>query len=133
MEDANRHILLVDDDIELALMYQELLREHGYEVTTAADGREALKALKTGKVDAIICDLSMPELSGDLFYREVGLAYPELLKRFIFLTGNAGHPLYETFLRSISAPVLAKPTTTERLLAELAAVLASRRDRASLR
>jgi CheY-like chemotaxis protein len=130
MESGNRHILLVDDDIGLALMYQELLQEHGYEVTTAADGREALKAIKTGKVDAIICDLSMPELSGDLFYREVGLAYPELVRRFIFLTGNADHPLYERFLRSISAPVLAKPATTERLLENLAAVLASPGDRA---
>lgn len=123
MENGNTHVLLVDDDIGLALMYQELLQAHGYEVSTAADGREALKALKTGKVDAIICDLSMPELSGDLFYRQVGVAYPELLKRFIFLTANADHPLYERFLKSISAPVLTKPTTTECLLEKLAAVL----------
>jgi two-component system, cell cycle sensor histidine kinase and response regulator CckA len=126
IENGNTHILLVDDDIELTLMYQELLQEHGYEVTTTANGREALKALKTGKVDAIICDLSMPELSGDLFYREVGLACPELLKRFIFLTANADHPLYERFLKSISAPVLAKPTTTECLLEKLASVLPGR-------
>jgi CheY-like chemotaxis protein len=123
MENGKTHILLVDDDIGLTLLYQELLEAHGYKVSTAADGREALTALKTTEVDAIICDLSMPELSGDLFYREVGLTCPELLKRFIFLTGNADHPLYERFLKSISAPVLAKPTTTERLLDKLAELL----------
>jgi CheY-like chemotaxis protein len=127
MENGKAHVLLVDDDIGLALMYQELLQEHGYEVSTVADGREALKALKTGRVDAIICDLGMPELSGDLFYREVGLAYPELLKRFIFLTANADHPLYESFLQSIPGSVLAKPATTERLLEKLAAVVRSPR------
>jgi CheY-like chemotaxis protein len=125
MENANRHILFVDDDLELTLIYQELLQEHGYEVTTAADGWEALKALKTGTVDAIICDLNMPALSGDLLYREVGRTWPELLRRFIFLTGNADHPLYQSFLYSISAPVLVKPTTTKRLLEKLAAVLAN--------
>jgi CheY-like chemotaxis protein len=127
MGNENTHVLLVDDDIGLALMYQELLQAHGYEVSTAADGQQDLKALKTGSVEAIICDLSMPELSGDLFYREVGLAYPELLKRFIFLTANADHPLYERFLKTISAPVLAKPATIERLLEQLAVVLSSPR------
>jgi CheY-like chemotaxis protein len=131
MANENRHVLLVDDDIGLALVYEELLQAHGYEVTTAADGRQALRALETSRVDAIICDLSMPELSGDLFYRQVGIAYPELLERFIFLTANADHPLYENFLKSISAPVLAKPATTEHLLEKLATVLAGPRPAAN--
>jgi FixJ family two-component response regulator len=65
----------------------------------------------------------MPELSGDLFYDEVGRVRPHLLKRFIFITGNADDPLYETFLRRVKAPVLAKPVSLERLLEELKALL----------
>jgi DNA-binding NarL/FixJ family response regulator len=76
------------------------------------------------EVDAILCDLSMPELSGDLFYREVGRARPRLLKRFVFLTANADSPLYETFLKSVPVPVIAKPAPVESVLAKLAAVLA---------
>lgn len=124
MDNQNKHVLLVDDDLALALMYQELLQANGYEVSTASDGREALKVLKSTKVDAIICDLSMPELSGDLFYREVGLAHPELRKRFVFLTANADNPLYDRFLKSISAPVVPKPATIEHVLAKLRPVLA---------
>jgi len=125
MENRNTHVLLVDDDIELALTYQELLQDHGYQVSTAVNGSEALKLVMKHKVDAILCDLSMPELTGDLFYREVGLARPQLLKRFIFLTANADNPFYETFLKSVSAPVLSKPTTIDRLLDNLAAILAA--------
>jgi CheY-like chemotaxis protein len=125
MENHEKHVLVVDDDIELALTYQELLQTHGYQVSTAADGREALKLVMGQKVDAVVCDLGMPELTGDLFYREVGLARPQLLKRFIFLTANADNPLYETFLNTVAAPVLSKPTSVDRLLGELESVLAA--------
>jgi FixJ family two-component response regulator len=67
----------------------------------------------------------MPELAGDLFYSEVGRARPELLKRFIFFTGNADSPLYESFLKSITVPVISKPASVDRVLEELAVMLAS--------
>src|SRR5271157_5249802 len=104
IEHRRPHVLVVDDDLELALTYQELLQAHDFQASTAANGREALRLVLNGDVDAIICDLRMPDLSGDLFYREVGRARPELLKRFIFFTANADSPLYETFLRSIAVP-----------------------------
>jgi CheY-like chemotaxis protein len=125
MEHRNKHVLVVDDDIELALTYQELLQAHGYQASTAANGREALKLVLNSEVDAILCDLSMPELAGDLFYREVGRARPRLLKRFVFLTANADNPLYETFLKSVTVPVIAKPASVDSVLEKLTAVLAS--------
>jgi CheY-like chemotaxis protein len=123
MEQRTNHVLVVDDDLELALTYQEILQAHGYQVSTAANGREALKLVMHSEVDAILCDLSMPELSGDLFYSEVGRAHPRLLKRFVFLTANADNPLYETFLKSVNVPVLAKPASVATVLAKLAAML----------
>ena len=123
MEHRSKHVLVVDDDIELVLTYQELLQAHGYQASTAANGREALKLVLHSNVDAIICDLSTPELAGDLVYREIGRARPELLKRFIFLTANADNPLYETFLKSVAVPVIPKPASLDSVLEALAAVL----------
>jgi CheY-like chemotaxis protein len=116
---SGKHVLVVDDDIELAFTYQALLELRGYRVSTAGDGAQALKVVLDGDVDAILCDLSMPELAGDLFYIEVGRARPHLLKRFIFVTANADNPLYETFLKSVRAPVMAKPISFDRLVGEL--------------
>jgi len=121
--DNGKHILIVDDDIELALTYQALLQLRNYRASTAANGREALKLVMRGGVDAILCDLNMPELAGDLFYLEVGRARPQMLKRFIFLTAYADNPLYQTFLASVNALVLAKPVSFDRLLETLKAVL----------
>ena len=119
----NKHILVVDDDIELALTWQALLQVHDYRASTAANGAQALKLVMNSDVDAILCDLSMPELAGDLFYIEVGRARPQLLRRFIFVTANADNPLYERFLKSVKAPVLSKPVSFDRLLEKLKAVL----------
>jgi CheY-like chemotaxis protein len=121
--DNGKHVLIVDDDIELALTYQALLQIRDYRASTAANGAEALKLVMRGGVDAILCDLNMPELAGDLFYIEVSRAMPQLLKRFIFLTAYADNPLYQTFLNSVKAPVLAKPVSFDRLLEKLKAVL----------
>jgi len=118
-----KHVLVVDDDIELTLTWQALLQVHDYRATTAAHGVQALKLVMNSDVNAILCDLSMPELAGDLFYIEVGRARPQLLRRFIFVTGNAVNPLYRTFLRSVKAPLLSKPVSFDRLLETLKTVL----------
>jgi CheY-like chemotaxis protein len=121
---SGKHVLVVDDDIELALTYQSLLQLRGYQASTASNGAEALKLVNHADIDAILCDLNMPELTGDLFYREVGRVRPQLLKRFIFITGNAGNPIYEPFLKSVKPPVLPKPVAFDHLLAMLQTVLA---------
>ena len=118
-----KHVLVVDDDIELALTYQELLQLNNYRVSTAANGAQALRLVANDAVDAILCDLSMPELAGDLFYMEVGRTQPQLLKRFIFVTANADNPLYEPFLRKVKVPVLCKPVSIDCLLEKLEAIL----------
>jgi two-component system, NtrC family, sensor kinase len=122
---ASKHVLVVDDDIELAFTYQALLQLRGYRVSTAGDGAQALKLVLNSDVDAVLCDLNIPELSGDLFYFEVGRARPHLLKRFIFFTTNADNPLYETFLKSVKAPVLAKPVSFDHLVVKLQAVFSA--------
>jgi len=121
-----KRVLVVDDDIDLLLTYEALLQAHDYQTSTAENGAQALKLIKNSEVDAILCDLDMPELSGDLFYIEVGRAWPQLLKRFIFLTGNAENPIYEKFLKSTKVTVLSKPVSLDRLLETLQAVLGIR-------
>jgi DNA-binding NtrC family response regulator len=61
----HRHTVLVaDDEATLRENLVQVLREENFEVISCANGAEALKALKTYSVDAIITDLRMPELSG---------------------------------------------------------------------
>jgi len=57
-------ILLVDDDLAFRRSTGELLREDGHEVVAAADGQEAVEALRSDRFDLILMDLRMPGLDG---------------------------------------------------------------------
>jgi two-component system, sensor histidine kinase and response regulator len=119
---AQKHVLVVDDNVELAQTFQELLQLHGYQVSLAHEGVAALKMITQTDVDAILCDLSMPQLEGDMFHNAAAHVRPELTERFIFVTGNAENPKYEPFLKRINARVLQKPVKINDLLAALKAL-----------
>jgi CheY-like chemotaxis protein/anti-sigma regulatory factor (Ser/Thr protein kinase) len=57
-------ILIADDDRTTRLFLGEILRNSGYSVVDAPDGKTALKKLKTGKFDLVILDVWMPNMNG---------------------------------------------------------------------
>jgi CheY-like chemotaxis protein len=58
-------ILLVEDDKHQRMMYEEDLKAWGYDVVTAASGREAVAAVEANpKVDLVVMDISMPNMDG---------------------------------------------------------------------
>jgi CheY-like chemotaxis protein len=61
---TKQSILIVDDEFGLAEMLREMLRESGYEVTLAINGRLALEILGEGKVDLVLTDMMMPVMDG---------------------------------------------------------------------
>jgi len=121
--EKQQHLLVVDDNLELAQIYQELFEAHGYRVNIAGTGFQALNFVLERGTDAVLCDLTMPELEGDLFYLAVQRVKPELAKRFVFVTGHAGNPRYEAFFKTIDCPVLYKPVSGAKLLETLEGVL----------
>lgn len=60
----SRTILAVDDSASIRMMLSFTLRENGYRVIEARDGREGLAKLKGEEVDMVITDLNMPEMDG---------------------------------------------------------------------
>ena len=59
-----KKILIADDERQITRALRTALRSHGFDVTTAADGAEALRILKASPPDLLITDLSMPHLDG---------------------------------------------------------------------
>src|SRR5436190_13843471 len=57
-------VLVVEDEPELRLLIAQALRENGYAVDDAPDGKEGLYKATTWEYDAIILDLMLPGLSG---------------------------------------------------------------------
>lgn len=61
---AGERVLFVDDEGQIRKLVQTFLTKHGYVVTTATDGFEALREIKRQKPHLIITDVSMPNLNG---------------------------------------------------------------------
>jgi len=114
-----RHVLIVDDDVELARFFSELLRLHGYDTSVEADATLALKHALLQQTDAVICDLHMPALDGDLFYATIERTNPQLARRFLFVTGAADEERFRKFISTVDAPVLRKPVAVEALVGEV--------------
>jgi len=57
-------ILLIEDNVEVRENTEEILALAGYEVLTAANGRQGVEAAQNNRPDIIICDIMMPELDG---------------------------------------------------------------------
>lgn len=57
-------VLLVDDDLYIRELYVEILKNAGYEVEVAVDGKEGFEKIVAGGYDLILLDVMMPYLDG---------------------------------------------------------------------
>lgn len=82
-------ILVVDDEEEIVTLTREALRQVGYSVLTATDGREAVEifAAHRDEVDLILLDRTLPSLRGEQVLREVLAVRPDA--RVIVSSGDA--------------------------------------------
>lgn len=81
-------VLIVDDDASLRRVTQLQLTEIGYQVATAADGRQALEMLQVAPHDLIIVDLQLQGLSGLDLLKEVRREFPETIVMMITAFGT---------------------------------------------
>lgn len=63
-EPANHRILIVEDDVSIREVVTEMLRENGFNVVTASNGRDGLTIALDQHPSLILLDLIMPELDG---------------------------------------------------------------------
>jgi DNA-binding NtrC family response regulator len=102
-------ILVVEDEPRVAAVLMEIFRLDGYAVQLAEDGEVALQQLQQRTYDVIVSDIRMPKVDGSALYRAVAQWHPQLLKRFIFLTGDTATPGVLGFLERTGLPFVTKP------------------------
>jgi two-component system, OmpR family, response regulator MprA len=114
-------LLVVDDDPSVREALALVLDLNGFEVTTAIDGREAIRTLAVDSPDAVILDVLMPGLDGLEVCRRiraVGNRTPVLM-----LTARTEVSERVAGLEAGADDYLAKPFAREELIARLRALL----------
>ena len=70
-----KHILIIEDDINIAELERDFLQLNGYNSDISQDGEEGLRKAMTGIYDAIIVDLMLPNKSGNEIIKEIRKKY----------------------------------------------------------
>ena len=108
-------VMFVDDEEGVRVSWNRFLSEHGFDVTTAVDGRRAISELQSHPTDVVVADWKMPVMDGLELLEWVKDEQPET--RFILLTGY-GDEEVERKARALGAyEYLNKPISPEALAA----------------
>ena len=119
-----RRILLIEDDSRLAAMVSEYLGEAGYRVSVAGGGAAGLRLVEREPFDALVLDLSLPDMDG----LEVCRRLREKRELPVLMLTARGEPADRIVGLELGADdYLPKPFEPRELLARLRAIL--RRDR----
>jgi signal transduction histidine kinase/ActR/RegA family two-component response regulator len=112
-----RAVLLVDDDDTVRTVLGEQLRELGFKVDEAADGKSAIDRLqRNGKYDVLLSDFAMPGMNGIDTIRAALRERPEM--RALLLTGYADEDAVSDLRHSV--PIIRKPVNINDLVGRLA-------------
>ena len=124
-------ILIVDDEPEVSETLADIVSLDGHEVEIANSGHLALRALAHRRFDVILCDMRMPDVDGRGLYTRIKNAYPDLVERIVFVTGDALGPSIQSFLEETGLPCLEKPLAAGEVLDMVSRIMgqAARADR----
>ncbi len=112
------HVLAVDDELNIRRVLAAMLKRDGYEVTTAADGEQALAVMARTPVQVVVTDLVMPRLDGLSLLRRVAADYPDV--PVIVITAHGTVDSAVAALKAGAFDFITKPFAQEELRKVLA-------------
>jgi len=120
-----KHVLYVDDDVNLRRFVKGLLERHGYQVTIAGTGEAGLEVARAHPPDLIMLDIMLPGLNGFEICQQLrgdeGLRGVPVL----MLTGMDDAKLNERAFAAGAQVCMTKPLQADRLLSAVQMVLKS--------
>jgi DNA-binding NtrC family response regulator len=78
MADKKIKVLVVDDEETVRILFQRILQTAGYDVATAADGKEALTVMADTDIAVVLLDIKMPGLSGVDVLAKITTDWPDI-------------------------------------------------------
>lgn len=118
---SSPHLLIVDDEDNLRSMLCAALRHHGFEITAAPGGNEALAELDHSQPDLVVLDVMMPDVDGFEVCRRLRAAGDETPVLFLTARGSTEDKVHG--LKIGGDDYLEKPFSIDELVARAEAIL----------
>lgn len=119
----SQHILIVDDEKNIAISVDYLLRREGYEVSVAHDGEEGLRLIQNSPPDLVLLDIMMPKLNGFQVCEAVRQDPALADVRIVMLTAKGRDAEKEKGLALGADAYITKPFSTRELVSRVKALL----------
>ena len=116
-------ILVVDDAAFMRVRAAKVLQDNGHEVAQAENGREAVTKYAEWRPDAVLMDITMPEMDGLAALKEIRKLDPHA--RVAMVTAMGQQAIVMEALKSGARDFILKPFQPDRVLAALAKLLAA--------
>ena len=108
-------ILVVDDAAFMRMRCSKLLTENGYEVVEAENGLDAIAKYKENQPDAVLLDITMPEMDGLTALKEIRKIDPEA--KVAMVTAMGQQSMIMDAIKSGAKDFVVKPFQPDRVLA----------------
>lgn len=117
-------ILIVDDEPNIVLSLQFLMKKAGYAVRTASNGEEALAEIARARPDLVLLDVMMPKIDGFTVCRMIRATPDWESVRIIMLTARGRDVEREKGLALGANDYITKPFSTQDAIERVSRVLA---------
>ena len=114
-------IMVVDDAAFMRMKCAKLLKENGYEVVEAGNGSEAIELYKSESPDAVLLDITMPDMDGLTALKH--LRQLDSNARVAMVTAMGQQAIVVDALKSGAKDFVVKPFAAERVLAAVKKIL----------
>ncbi|MDA0770914.1 MAG: response regulator [Chloroflexi bacterium] len=115
-------ILVVDDAQFMRMKATKLLSSKGFEVIEAATGAEAVETYKTEKPDAVLLDITMPDMDGLQALKEIKKIDPKA--NVAMVTAMGQQSIVMEALKAGAKDFVVKPFDADRVMAALERIMA---------
>src|SRR3569833_333662 len=109
-----KKILIIDDEVNVALLLSIFLTRNGYDVTTASTGTIGMEYLKNGNFNLVLCDFRLEDTDGREMLKNIKMQYPKT--GVIIITGYSDIKMAVELIKMGAYDYITKPLYPDEIL-----------------
>lgn len=109
-----KKILIIDDEVNVALLLSKFLTRNGFDVTTASTGTSGMEFLKNGSFDLVLCDFRLEDTDGREMLKNIKTQYPKT--GVIIITGYSDIKMAVELIKMGAYDYITKPLYPDEIL-----------------
>lgn len=109
-----KKILIIDDEVNVALLLSKFLTRNGFDVTTASTGTSGMEYLKNGDFNLVLCDFRLEDTDGREMLKNIKTQYPQT--GVIIITGYSDIKMAVELIKMGAYDYITKPLYPDEIL-----------------